>query len=90
MTRFLDFLSVGYEHNFWKYSSDQVDDFDAPYEIGSLMQPARDAFSQNGQNTVESRKGSYVVLGNSYGMTEIDLGQLNTLYQCNPSVYPGE
>ncbi|XP_031570891.1 zinc metalloproteinase nas-4-like [Actinia tenebrosa] len=77
-----DNVQSGYEHNFWKYNSDQIQNFGAPYELVSLMQPPRNAWSKNSRNTIESRKGPSVVLGNPDRMTEIDIGQLNTLYEC--------
>ncbi|KXJ24572.1 Neurexin-4 [Exaiptasia diaphana] len=52
------------------------------------MHPFRNAWSKNGQNTVESKKGSDVPLGNKNIMTAVDIGQLNTLYKCNKNLYP--
>ncbi|KAK3699897.1 hypothetical protein QZH41_016562, partial [Actinostola sp. cb2023] len=85
---YTDNVATGYEHNFWKYQTNQVDDIGAPYELLSLMHPPRNAWSKNSLNTIESKKGNTVVLGNSDKMTEVDIGQLNTLYKCSSSHYP--
>lgn len=78
---FLHF-SIGYEGNFRKYSHGQVDRLGAPYDTTSLMHLPRNSWSTNGRNTIESRAGTHVVLGQMQGLTVVDKQQLNQLYKC--------
>ena len=81
--------SVGLEHNFQKYTHAQLDRLEAPYDMKSVMHLPRKAFSKNGLNTMEARAGSYIPLGGSDDLSEIDKAQLNLLYSCTgyPSKY---
>lgn len=76
------YLSIGYEQNFRKYSHGQVDRLGAPYDKTSLMHLPRNSWSRNGKNTIESRAGAHVVLGQMYGLSVVDKQQLNQLYKC--------
>ena len=81
--------SAGFEHNFKKYTHAQMDRLEAPYDMESLMHLPGKAFSKNGFNTIEARAGSYIPLGGSDDLSEIDKAQLNLLYSCTgyPSKY---
>jgi len=48
----------------------------------SVMHLPGKAFSKNGFNTMEARAGSYIPLGGSDDLSEIDKAQLNLLYSC--------
>ena len=76
------YFSIGYEGNFKKYSHGQVDRLGAPYDTTSLMHLPRNSWSTNGRNTIESRAGAHVVLGQMLGLSVVDKQQLNQLYKC--------
>ena len=76
------YFSIGYEENFRKYSHGQVDRLGAPYDTTSLMHVPRTSWSRNGRNTIESRAGAHVVLGQMQGLSVVDKQQLNQLYKC--------
>lgn len=65
-----------------KYSHGQVDRLGAPYDVTSLMHLPRSSWSRNGRNTIESRAGAHVVLGQRRGLSVVDKQQLNQLYRC--------
>lgn len=83
-----EFLSVfsilsGYEKNFRKYSHGEVDRLGAPYDVTSIMHLPRNSWSKYaGRNTIESRAGAHVVLGQRQGLSVVDKQQLNQLYKC--------
>lgn len=54
------------------------------------MHLPRNAWSKNGQNTIESRAGHAVVLGRTDGLSAIDQAQLNQLYKCPANIYPSK
>ena len=72
----------GFERNFRKYSHGQVDRLGAPYDVTSVMHVPRGSWSRNGRNTIESRAGAHVVLGQQRGLSVVDKQQLNQLYNC--------
>lgn len=76
------YFSIGYERNFKKYSHGQVDRLGAPYDTTSLMHLPRNSWSRNGMNTLESRAGAHVVLGQMQDLSVVDKQQLNQLYKC--------
>ena len=76
------YFSIGFERNFKKYSHGQVDRLGAPYDTKSIMHLPRNSWSRNRMNTIESRAGAHVVLGQMYGLSEVDKQQLNQLYKC--------
>ena len=75
-------FSIGYERNFKRYSHGQVDRLGAPYDTTSLMHLPRNSWSRNGRNTLESRAGAHVVLGQMQDLSIVDKQQLNQLYKC--------
>ena len=78
----LDKFFTGFERNFRKYSHGQVDRLGAPYDVTSVMHVPRGSWSRNGRNTIESRAGAHVVLGQQGGLSVVDKQQLNQLYNC--------
>lgn len=75
-------IRPGFERNFRKYSHGQVDRLGAPYDVTSVMHVPRRSWSRNGRNTIESRAGAHVVLGQQRGLSVVDKQQLNQLYNC--------
>ncbi|KAL9972724.1 hypothetical protein ACROYT_G019087 [Oculina patagonica] len=76
-------IRPGLERNFKKYSHGEVDRLGAPYDTTSLMHLPRLSWSRNGRNTIESRAGAHVVLGQRRGLSVVDKQQLNQLYKCS-------
>ncbi|CAH3014487.1 unnamed protein product [Porites evermanni] len=76
-------IRPGFEGNFRKYSHGQVDRLGAPYDYTSLMHLPRNSWSVNGRNTIESRAGPHVVMGQRKGLSVVDRQQLNQLYKCS-------
>lgn len=72
----------GYRRNFRKYSHGEVDRLDAPYDVTSLMHLPKNSWSNNGRNTIQSRAGSHITLGQRKGLSVVDQQQLNQLYKC--------
>ncbi|PFX33047.1 zinc metalloproteinase nas-15-like [Stylophora pistillata] len=75
-------IRPGFERNFRKYSHGQADRLGAPYDVTSVMHVPRRSWSRNGKNTIESRAGAHVVLGQQRGLSVVDKQQLNQLYNC--------
>ncbi|XP_067039270.1 zinc metalloproteinase nas-4-like isoform X2 [Acropora muricata] len=75
-------IRPGYRRNFRKYSHGEVDRLDAPYDVTSLMHLPRNSWSNNGRNTIQSRAGSHITLGQRKGLSVVDQQQLNQLYKC--------
>ena len=59
-----------------------MDRLGAPYDVTSVMHVPRRSWSRNGRNTIESRAGAHVVLGQQRGLSVVDKQQLNQLYNC--------
>ena len=66
-----------------KYSHGEVDRLRAPYDVTSIMHLPQKSWSRNGLNTIESRAGSQVVLGQRIELSVVDRQQLNQLYKCS-------
>ena len=77
------FISLkGYRGNFRKYTHGEVDRLEAPYDVTSLMHLPKNSWSTNGRNTIQSRAGPHVTLGQRKGLSVVDQQQLNQLYKC--------
>jgi len=74
-------IMTGTEHNFNKYTSDTVQNFKTEYDYYSVMHYRKNAFSWNGLATIVPRKN--VTIGQRIGFSNLDLQEINALYQCN-------
>ena len=73
---------LGKEHNFQKYTHFTVDDQDKPYDFKSIMHYGNKYFSKNGQDTIRSIHQSNATLGQRVGFSELDIDEMNELYDC--------
>ena len=55
--------------------------FKTEYDYGSVMHYGKNAFSKNGLATIVPRKN--VSIGQRIGFSNLDLQEINALYQCN-------
>lgn len=71
-------------HNFNKYNSSVVDDFDEEYDYGSVLHYSAYSFSANGEMTIIPLKDEEAsgVMGQRRGMSKKDINKLNTMYRC--------
>ncbi|CAM4759723.1 unnamed protein product [Rotaria magnacalcarata] len=71
----------GYEGNFQKYRGDQEDALNIQYDYGSVMHYPRDAFSKNGQTTIEPLQ-SNVTIGQRITLSANDIQEVRNFYNC--------
>ena len=71
-------------HNFVLYDENLIDTRDVPYDYTSLMHYTLDAFSKNGENTLEPLQEvpEGVVIGQRGGVSEGDVEQVRRMYGC--------
>ena len=74
------FSDMGY--NFNKYSHGEADTLNYPYDYNSVMHYEKYAFSRNGRATILAKGNSNIQLGQNRGFSQIDIKQINVLYQC--------
>ena len=72
----------GFEKNFESYGPERLDSVGEPYDFDSLMHYDNQAFSKNGQNTLESLADPTRSLGNMDDFSKIDIKQLLKSYPC--------
>ena len=83
-TLFVSSTSKGFEKNFDSYGPDRVDSAEEPYDFDSLMHYDNQAFSKNGDNTLQSISDPNRPLGNMDDFSVIDIKQLLKYYPCKP------
>lgn len=74
----------GFEKNFDSYGPDRLDSAEQPYDFDSLMHYDNQAFSKNGENTLQSIADPKRSLGNMDNFSAIDIKQLLKYYPCKP------
>jgi len=70
------------EHNFNKYSHQDIDLLKIPYDFDSIMHYGRKSFSKNGKDTIRSILEPSRSLGQREGLTDFDIHEINALYDC--------
>lgn len=75
-------IEPGFEKNFESYGPERLDSVGEPYDFDSLMHYDNQAFSKNGQNTLESLADPNRSLGNMDDFSKIDIKQLLKSYPC--------
>ncbi|XP_039488618.1 seminal metalloprotease 1 [Drosophila santomea] len=76
-------ISEGHEKNFVKYEKDEVEDFDQPYDYGSILHYSSLAFSINGEATIVAlNPEGQEKMGQRLMMSDTDIKRLNTMYKC--------
>lgn len=76
---------AGSEGNFQKYYSSEVTNFGFPYDYGSIMHYSAYAFSKNQGPTITATYSGGEVMGQRYGLSAIDIGKINKMYNCGYS-----
>ena len=77
------FYCSGKAHNFNKYDRGKVDTLKVPYDYDSIMHYGTNGFSKNGQPTLRSIRDPKRALGQRNGFTQIDIQEINSLYECS-------
>ncbi|XP_067040588.1 hatching enzyme 1.2-like [Acropora muricata] len=77
-------IEPGFEKNFDSYGPDRLDSAEEPYDFDSLMHYDNQAFSKNGENTLQSIADPKRSLGNMDDFSAIDIKQLLKDYPCKP------
>ena len=80
---FILFSTPGQSHNFNKYDRGKIDTLHVPYDYDSIMHYGMDSFSRNGKATIRSIKDSAKSLGQRNGFTQLDIQEINSLYECS-------
>ncbi|XP_073253971.1 hatching enzyme 1.2-like [Porites lutea] len=75
-------VEPGFEKNFDSYGPDRVDSAEEPYDFDSLMHYDNQAFSKNGENTLQAISDPDRHLGNKDDFSAIDIKQLLKHYPC--------
>ncbi|XP_001844562.2 seminal metalloprotease 1 [Culex quinquefasciatus] len=76
-----DNIQPGTEHNFAKYNSSFVSNFDIVYDYGSVMHYPEMAFSVNGLRTIIPLDPE-ATIGQREGMSPSDVAKLRRMYRC--------
>lgn len=70
------------DHNFNKYNHRDIDLLKIPYDFDSIMHYGRKSFSKNGKDTIRSILDPNRPLGQRDGFTDLDVHEINALYDC--------
>ncbi|KAL5277303.1 hypothetical protein ACFFRR_002499 [Megaselia abdita] len=78
----LENVEPGQEHNFIKYTNQEVTNFNTRYDYDSIMHYYGTAFSKNGLPTMTPKfpEGQYMGTGNV--LTQTDIIKINRMYNC--------
>lgn len=77
-------IESGRENNFQKYSTSIVSHLKTSYDLDSLMHYGRNAFSRNGQNTIETRNPKDINrIGQRVKMSSGDVRRVRNMYCMN-------
>lgn len=66
-----------------KQSYFETDNLDKAYDFHSLMHYGSKYFSKNGLDTIRSITNPDVKLGQRNGFSQLDIDEVNDLYDCN-------
>ncbi|KAL5280490.1 hypothetical protein ACFFRR_004458 [Megaselia abdita] len=75
-------IEKGQEHNFNKYTNQEVTNFGVGYDYSSIMHYGAYTFSSNGQPTITAKYSGGENMGQSKGMTYSDIAKINRMYNC--------
>lgn len=77
------FIDSGKEHNFMKQTQFTVDHQEKAYDLQSLMHYGNTYFSKNGMDTIRSITNPTLRIGQRMGFSQLDIDEVNDLYDCN-------
>ncbi|XP_068140021.1 seminal metalloprotease 1-like [Drosophila tropicalis] len=73
----------GYAHNFRKYESEVIENFDQSYDYASVLHYSSLAYSNNGEPTIVALNAEgQSKMGQRLQMTATDINRLNVMYKC--------
>ena len=70
------------EINFEKFDNFEVDTLGVQYDFKSILHYGNYAFSKNNRKTLKAIGDHSISLGNSKGLSKLDVVRLNALYDC--------
>lgn len=74
-------IQAGTENNFATYGADRINQFQVPYDYGSVMHYSRTAFTVNGEDTIIALDEVLgAAMGQRLGMSESDIKRINNMY----------
>jgi len=77
-------IQAGTENNFNTYGAERISNFGELYDVTSVMHYSAWGFSKNGFATIIPNDITLInVMGQRYGMSDLDISRLNAMYQCN-------
>lgn len=83
-------LEVRFDHikpkllpNFRKYTLDEADNMDVPYNFFSVMHYSNYAFTRDEKKTLIAKSDHNLKFGQRVQLTKLDVEQINRLYPCN-------
>lgn len=74
-------FKIGTESNFNKYTTNQVDYLNLPYDYGSIMHYGPTSFSSNGLPTIQVLQAG-ATIGQRNKLSDIDIAEIRTYYGC--------
>jgi len=74
------------EINFEKFDNFEVDTLGVQYDFKSILHYGNYAFSKNNRRTLQAIGDHSMQLGNSKGLSKLDVVRLNALYDCKSKV----
>lgn len=85
-----DYVTINWDNirdgkggNFKKKTTTQVNSFNSPYDIGSLMQYGGKYFSKNRKPTIVEKATGKAVKAQRKGFAQSDIEQLRAMYNCD-------
>lgn len=75
-------IEPGMEYNFDKYSWNDIQHLDIPYDLGSVMHYGTHAFSRGYGPTISPLDQSSTIMGQRAGLSPLDIEKINRLYSC--------
>uniref|UniRef100_A0A8D8WRA9 Metalloendopeptidase n=1 Tax=Cacopsylla melanoneura TaxID=428564 RepID=A0A8D8WRA9_9HEMI len=70
------------KHNFMKYSTSEIMDFNVLYDFNSIMHYGRQAFSKNNKDTIVPHDPK-AKIGQQHMLSEKDILKINKMYKCD-------
>ena len=75
-------MQRGAEKNFAVYNHGVIDSMNFPYDFDSAMHYYNREFTKNGQDTMQSLERPHQRLGNTRGMSKMDVKKISQFYKC--------
>lgn len=75
-------IAEGKQHNFNKYTENQITNFGIGYDYGSVLHYSSLAFSKNGKPTIVAKFSTSQTMGQRIGMSKKDILKLRMMYKC--------